>query len=144
MNEDIINIGVKLIKHIASRQQVGVENEQISQRLSDDLFNFKELLLSQTTGVAEIFSNIILKASEEIDAKRLRNAESFLALYIDPNWNEESKVRVTEAQIKSDTVNSVAEKASIATVATVAIGALGWIIKTIIDNKTKPKKFWEK
>jgi len=121
-----------------------VVETKIRTQLSDDLFNFKEQLQSQAAGAAEVFSNIIMKASDEIDEKRLRNAKTFLALYIDPNWNEESKVRVTEAQIKSDSANSIAEKTSVAVVATTALVMLGTIIKTIVDNKTRPKKLWEK
>lgn len=144
MNEDIVNIGIKLIKHITSRQAEGMTDTQIQTRLSDELFNFKSLIEGQAISAATVFSEVILRASQEIDEKRLRNAQAFLSTYIDPSWSEESKVKITEAQIKSDSVNSTVEKATIGAVASIAVGGLAWILKTFVDNKTKPKKWWEK
>ncbi len=144
MTEDILNIGVKLIKHIALRQDEGMPDAQIKTRLSDEIVSFKSLVESQAASSASVFSEIILRASQEIDERRLRNAKVFLSTYIDPSWSEESKVRITEAQIKSDSLNSAFVKGSIGAVAVAALGGLAWILKTVVDNKTKPKKWWEK
>ena len=144
MNDDIMNIGVKLIRNIVLKQDDGMSEKQISQRLSDELWNFKAMLTNQAAGASSVFAEVFLKASQEIDTKRLKSAKTFLSAYIDPSWSEESKVRVTEAQIKSDSINSAVEKASIGAICTASIGGLFWVINTFINNKTKPKKWWEK